>query len=339
MRKILAGMIILIVLAFGTVVLAAEGSSASSLLRGGVLFFMPVGEAVDNPFILNAETGISTAAKAFPNIPMARIYPYSTDHIHEYVKFAAQRGNNIMVGIGAYYAAAFEKIADIFPDKHFIVIEGQSDRPNIKSILFDNYEAGFLAGIAAAISTENNRVGFIGAAPVQPVMDFKKGFQDAVKKYNPKAIVNYRYAAVDYSGFSMVEKGFELAGQLYGQGCDTLFAAAGATGKGVIDAARTYRKYAIGVDSNQDGIAKGFVVTSVIKKVDTAIVNLIQSISTGTFTRDDEVYHIGNVGLTLTDFAFSRNRLGKEKIDRIRDAMFDLKRLHRDSLASEIRGK
>lgn len=338
MRRILGLLILGLILICGQSATAAEGLQ-KSILRGGVLFFMPVGDSAENPFIINAEAGISTASRTFRNIPMARIYPYSTDYIHEYVKFAAQRGNNIMVGIGTYYAPAFEKIADMFPDKHFIVIEGKSDKPNIKSLLFDNYEAGYMAGVVAAISTENNRVGFIGAAPVSPVTDFKQGFQDAVRRYNPKSIVNYRYAAVDYSGFSMEEKGFEMATDLYRQGCDILFAAAGATGKGVIDAARTHKKYVIGVDTNQDGIAKGFVITSVVKKVDTAIVNLIQSISSGTFNREDELYHIGNVGLTLTDFAFSRNKLGREKLNRIKDALYDMKRQHKDSLASEIRGE
>jgi basic membrane protein A len=308
-------------------------------VKAAVLFFMPTGNAYENPFTINAEKGIATAAKAFPNILSARIYPYSTTGIHEYVKFSAERGHKIMVGIGSYYAEAFEKIAHLFPDKHFIVIEGKSDLKNIKSILYDNYEAGYLAGAAAAVCTKTDKVAFIGAMPGALIDDYKKGFTDAVKKYNPKAIVSIKYISLKIDGFSNKEKAYEISSGLYRRNYDIIFGAAGESGLGIIDAARTNKKYAIGVDANQDGISKGYVLTSVVKNLDTAIVNLVQSISENKYTSRTQLYNVGNVGISLTDFEYTKDKISKQKMDKIKDIIFNIKKGHTNSLTSEIHGK
>lgn len=308
-------------------------------VKTAVLFFMPTGNAYENPFTIMAEKGIATASKAFPNILSARIYPYSTTGIHAYAKFSAERGHSIMVGIGSYYAPAFEKIAPLFPDKKFIVIEGDSKIKNIKSILYDNYEAGYLAGVAAAICTKTNKVGFIGGMPSEIINQYKLGFTAAVKKHNPRAIVSIKYVGINTSGFTNKDTAYRISNVLFRRGYDIIFGVAGESGIGIIDAARTNKKYAIGVDANQDGLAKGHVLTSVVKNLDTAIVNLVQTISEDKYTSRKKEYNVGNVGITLTDFRYSKNKISREKINKIKDIIFNMKKNHANSLTREIRGK
>lgn len=329
-----AALIFLVALIFPTVVLGAGGNVDPSK---AILFFMPSGNAFENPFITAAEKGIYAASKAFPEVPIARIYPYSVDTIHEYIRFAASRGHRIIVGVGAYYAPAFEKIAGDFPDHHFILIDAEVTLPNVKSVVFDNFEAGYMAGLVAGLGSENRRVGFIGACPIDLIRDFRKGYKAGVAAISPDTIVHTRFISSGFDGFSMADEASKIADELYRRGCDVLFSAAGASGLGVIDSARFNRKYVIGVDADQDGLAKGFVLTSVMKRVDSAVTNIIQAVSEGKLERGRLVYNLGNMGLTLTDFRFSENRMGRESIRKIRDLLFDLRLKYKDSLASEIR--
>lgn len=302
-----------------------------------ILFFMPSGNAFENPFITAAEKGIYTAAKAFPEVPIARIYPYSMATIHEYIKFAASRGHRIIVGVGAYYAPAFEKIAAEFPEHHFILVDAEVDIPNVKSVVFDNYEAGYMAGLVAGLASETRKVGFIGACPIGLIGDFRKGFKAGASVISPDIIVYTRFLSQGPEGFSMAYEASKVADGLYGRGCDILFSAAGASGLGVIDSARAKRKYVIGVDADQDGLAKGYVLTSVMKRVDAAVTNIIQEVSEGKLERGKLMYNLGNMGLTLTDFRYSENKLGKDSIRKIKDLLFELKLKYKNSLASEIR--
>lgn len=301
-----------------------------------VIFFMPVGDP-SNPFIHMSEVGIIAASSLFPNLKIARVYPYSDDYIHEYIKFTAMKGHDYIVGIGSYYADAFAKVADEYPNRSFIVIDGKSEKKNVKSITFANYEAGYLAGVVAGALSTQKSVGFIGGRNARPILDFQKGFEDAVKKMNGKITVTSKIIAEGNEGYSDIPAGNRIANEMYKSGCDVLFAAAGASGIGSIDAARTHKKYIIGVDSDQDGLAKGIVATSVIKRLDTAIVNLLQDIATGKFSFDEVSYNVGNVGFTLSNFNYTRDRIGKEKMDLIFDNIFEVKKKYDYSETSKVR--
>lgn len=304
--------------------------------EASVIFFMPVGDPA-NPFIHMSEIGIIAASSLFPNLKIARVYPFSDDYIHEYIKFSAMRGHDYIVGIGFYYADAFDKIADQFPNKNFIVIDGKSEKKNVKSITFNNYEAGYLAGVVASVVSESKKVGFIGGRESKPIFDFEKGFKDAVKNVNRSIDVSSKMISKGNEGYSNTEAGFAIANEMYKSGCDIVFAAAGASGLGSINAARTNNKFIIGVDSDQDPIAKGLVVTSVIKRLDTAVVNLLQDISTGKYNADEVSYNVGNVGFTLSSFNYSRDKIGKAKLDKIFDNIFEIKKKYDYSETSKVR--
>jgi len=326
----------LLVLVFVVCPFAAPSMAAieTPTVDAAIVFFMPVGSS-SNPFVHMAEIGIMAGSSLFPGLKIARVYPYSDEYINEYIKFTASRGRHYIVGIGSYYGDAFDKVADSFPNINFIVIDGKSSKKNVKSLVFNNYEAGYLAGVVAAQVTSTGRIGFIGGKETQVIYDFEKGFKDAAKNVSKDINVISKFISKDNDGYSNEKAGFEIASEMYKSGADILFAAAGSSGLGSIDAARASRKMIIGVDTDQDGIAKGLVVTSVIKRLDAAIVNLMQDIATGKYSSDEIVYNVGNVGFTLSSFSFTRDRIGKKKMDRIFDMIFDVKKKYDNSDVSK----
>lgn len=314
---------------------AAELMTESSV---SVIFFMPIGNSLD-PFIQMCEKGIHVSAALFPGLKIARVYPYSDDYVHEYIKFAAMRGHEYIVGIGSYYADAFEKIADEFPNKNFIVIDGKSTKKNVKSVIFNNTEAGVLAGATAGILTSNNKIGFIGGRETGIIFDFEKGFAEGVKKHNKKAELTVKYISKGNDGYTNQKAGFEIADAMYKNGADIIFAAAGASGLGSIEAARLNKKMIIGVDADQDELARGIVMTSIIKRLDTSIVNLLQSIATAKYDSKETVYNLANVGFALSSFTYSKNKIGKEKLDKIYDELFNLKKKYEYSERSKLKDR
>lgn len=336
MKKIVSSLLLLLVISVSLAcapLYAAEILAESSV---SVIFFMPIGNSLD-PFIQVSEKGIQVSAALFPNLKIARVYPYSDDYVHEYIKFAAMRGHDYIIGIGSYYADAFDKIADAFPGKNFIVIDGKSNKNNVKSIVFNNREAGYLAGAVAGILSETGKIGFIGGKETGIIFDFEKGFAEGVKKQNKKAEISVKYISKTNEGYTNQKAGFDIADAMYKSGTDMVFAAAGASGLGSIDAARLNKKMIIGVDADQDEVARGIVMTSIIKRLDTSIVNLLQSIATNKYDSKETVYNVGNVGFALSNFTFSKNKIKKACLDKIYDELFQMKKKYDYSEISKLK--
>jgi basic membrane protein A len=205
---------------------------------------------------------------------------------------------------GFTFGEAVGELQDKFPDVKFVIIDGEptdasgASLPlgdNTLSIYFAEQEAGFLAGIAAALQTETGKVGFIGGMEIPPVVNFGWGFLAGVAYANEKYDLNVDVAGFTYSGvFDQPQTGATLAGGMYDQGIDIIFHAAGGTGSGVITEAKTRGEagesvFVIGVDSDQfeDGVlANGtdsVILTSAIKRVDNAAYDSIDAFINGEF--------------------------------------------------------
>lgn len=327
---------VLLVLAL-TVTLIIPAAVQAESANASVIFFMPVGSA-DNPFVLMAEKGILAASQLHPEIPVARVYPFSVDQIHHYMAFAAGKGHAYIIGVGAYYADAFAKIADQFPNTHFVIIDGKLNKANVKSVVFNDYEGGMLAGAVAGVATQRNHVGFLGAMKDNPaVAEFARGFHDGVKKVNSRSRISVDYIGKTPAAFSDRQAGYDKAAAMYRNGCDVIFPAAGAAAIGSIDAARDKRKFVIGVDGDLDNRGVGYVLTSIMKRLDTAVLNLMRDIAENKLTTHTLEYNTGNEGFTLTSFPYTATTLGRDKLARIHDVLFELKCRHDGSLANRIR--
>lgn len=290
-----------------------------------VIYFMPVG-SLSNPFTQMAEVGIHLSASLYPQIKASRIYLYHDRRMDDYIKSILAAGDHAyIIGIGSNYAAIFDELADIYTDRHFVVIDAKTANGKVKSIEFDNFEAGYMAGAAAAAVTKSRKTGFIGGTRNKAILDFENGFKKAVLKNKPEikeTDIMVEYIAKGVEGFSDTAAGEKIADTMYSAGCDIIFAAAGASGLGAIDSAKKRQRYIIGVDSDQDSIAPGRVITSVIKRIDSAIINLAKDIAADKYDNTPLIYSFKNAGLTFSAFKHTKNKIGAKKYNKIFNALF-----------------
>ncbi|MEJ7136858.1 BMP family lipoprotein [Amphibiibacter pelophylacis] len=185
----------------------------------------------------------------------------------------AQRKNNPVITIGFIGESALKKVAPKFPNTQFVIVDSVVDQPNVKSIVFRDNEGSFLVGAVAALKSATGKVGFIGGMDVPLIRRFACGFAQGAKYANPKAEVLQNMTGTTPSAWNDPTKGGELAKSQMDRGVDVIFAAAGGTGVGVYQAAKDAKKFAIGVDSNQNYLFPGTMLTSMVKRVDVAVKN------------------------------------------------------------------
>jgi basic membrane protein A and related proteins len=185
-------------------------------------------------------------------------------------RFASQ-GNNPVVMAGFSQATALGVVAAEFPDTNFVIIDAVVDLPNVQSIIFDEHTGSYLVGALAALKSETGTVGFVGGMDVPIIHKFFCGYAQGVKAVNPDATVIENYTGTTPTAWNDPVTAGELTKAQFDAGADVVFAAAGGSGLGVLQAAADAGKLAIGVDSNQNYLQPGSVLTSMLKRVDNAV--------------------------------------------------------------------
>jgi basic membrane protein A and related proteins len=196
----------------------------------------------------------------------------------------AERGANPVVGIGFSIGSAMEKVAKDFPKTQFAVIDAAVSAPNVQSVLFKEHEGSFLVGLMAGMASKTGKVGFVGGMDIPLIRKFSCGFEQGAKYANPKAEVTINMTGTTPTAWNDPARGAELAKSQFASGVDVIFAAAGGTGMGVYQAAKDAGKLAIGVDSNQNHIQPGTMLTSMVKRVDLAVYTAFKGVTPGTTT-------------------------------------------------------
>ncbi len=180
----------------------------------------------------------------------------------------AQRGQDPIVGVGFSQTNAVDKVAKEFPKTRFTLIDGVVKQANVQSVLFKEHEGSFLVGVAAALASKSGKVGFVGGMDIPLIRRFACGYEQGVKYANPQAEVVQNMTGTTPAAWNDPGRGGELAKGQFDRGVDVIYAAAGATGIGVYQAAKDRGKFAIGVDSNQNHLHPGTMLTSMVKRVD-----------------------------------------------------------------------
>ena len=183
----------------------------------------------------------------------------------------AERGATPILAVGFSQASAVEKLAKEFPKTQFTLFDQVVKGPNIQSVLFKEHEGSFLVGMIAALTSKTGKVGFIGGMDIPLIRKFQCGYEQGVKYANPRAEVFVNMVGTTGAAWNDPARGGELARTQFAKGADVIFAAAGGTGMGVYQAARDAKKYAIGVDSNQNHIQPGTMLTSMVKRIDVSV--------------------------------------------------------------------
>jgi len=209
----------------------------------------------------------------------------------------AQKKFDLIIGIGFAQKEAIQKVAAQFPETHFALVDAEVDAPNVRSLMFEEQEGSYIVGAIAAMTSKTGKIGFVGGMDVPLIRRFEMGYEAGAKKINPDITILANYCGVTSEAWNNPPKGKELALAQYDAGADVIFAAAGASGLGVYDAAEERKKFAIGVDSNQDWVKPGFILTSMLKRVDLAVFNVIEQAQAGKFSAGLKRFGLADKGV------------------------------------------
>ena len=236
----------------------------------------------------------------------------------------ARDGNNPIVMAGFSWAAALDKVAAEYPDTDFAIIDMVVDQPNVRSVVYKEQEGSYLVGIMAAMASDSGTVSFIGGMDIPLIRKFACGYVGGAKAANPDATVLQAMTGTTPDAWNDPVKGGEIAKSQIAQGSDVVYAAAGGTGIGVLQAAASEGKLGIGVDSNQNGLQPGSVLTSMLKRVDVAVYNAFADANNGDFTYGFNVLGLAEDGV---DYAMDENNadlVSQEMLDAVEQAKADI---------------
>lgn len=216
---------------------------------------------------------VSRGAERFKketNIAVAEFEPSNETQFEQALRRFAQRGQDPIIAVGFAQAVALDKVAREFPNIHFTVIDSVVDLPNVQSVVFKEQEGSFLVGVLAAMASKTGKIGFVGGMDIPLVRRFQCGFEQGIKYASPSAELITNMTGTTPAAWNDPGRGAELAKGQFDRGVDVVYAAAGSTGLGILQAAKDRGKLGIGVDSNQNHLHPGNMLTSMLKRVDLA---------------------------------------------------------------------
>ena len=209
----------------------------------------------------------------------------------------ARRGATIVTAVGFSQTAAVDKVAREFPNTKFCLIDDKLDLPNVQSVTFKEHEGSFLVGMLAELASKTGKVGFVGGMDIPLIRNFLTGYEQGVKHVKADGEVFANMTGTTPAAWNDPTRGAELAKSQFGRGADVVFAAAGATGLGVLQAAVDAGKLGIGVDSNQNHLHPGAVLTSMVKRVDVTVYDCLKSAKDGTWKAGHRVVGLKEEGV------------------------------------------
>ncbi len=253
----------------GTVaVILAAGPAWAADVSPGLVYSM--GDKFDGSFNEAAFRGAEAFKKAtgvdYRDVTIANETQFEQAH-----RRLAQRGADPIVGVGFLQTASVTTVAREFPKVRFTVIDTVVDLPNVQSVLFREHEGSFLVGILAAMASKSGKVGFVGGMDIPLIRKFVCGYEQGARHADPKIEVLQNMTGNTPAAWTDPARGAELAKGQFDRGVDVIYAAAGTTGLGVLQAAKDRGKYGIGVDSNQNHLFPGTMLTSMVKGVALAV--------------------------------------------------------------------
>jgi len=233
----------------------------------------------------------------------------------------AEDGHSPVIIAGFTAAQAVDTVSQEFPETEFVIIDMVVDQPNVRSVVFKEHEGSYLAGIMAAKASETGTVGFVGGMSIPLISRFACGYKGGVMATNGEAKVIENFTGDTPAAWNDPVKGGEITNAQIAQGADVIYHAAGGTGVGVLQAAADAGKLGIGVDSNQNGLQPGSVLTSMLKRVDVAVYNAMQDgMSDEEFTNGVVVLGLAEDGVGVAMDDFNKDLVTEEMMAAVEDA-------------------
>ncbi|WP_316898162.1 BMP family ABC transporter substrate-binding protein [Pseudodesulfovibrio indicus] len=278
-----------------------------ALFAGNALALNPaviydMGGKFDKSFNQAAHMGAEQFSKE-SGVAYRDFEPTNESQYEQAMRRFASRGSDLIVVVGFSFASALEKIAPEFPDTRFVIIDMVVDQPNVQSVVFKEHEGSFLVGMIAAMKSKTGKVGFVGGMDVPLIRKFALGYKEGAHYVNKNIEVFQNMTGTTPAAWGDPIKAGELARSQFDRGADVIFTAAGGSGMGVLQAAADLRKYSIGVDSNQNYLFPGSVLTSMVKRVDLAVASAMDNALNGTWKPGVRVLGLAEGGV---DYALDK---------------------------------
>jgi basic membrane protein A len=250
----------------------------------------------DKSFNASAYQGVKRAEKELGVITKTVEAPDNSAY-ESLQRAFAEKKFDLVIAVGFHQLEAVKHNAVRFPEQKFLLVDEDAKEKNVRSVMFEEHEGSYLVGALAALHTKTGKVGFIGGMDVPLIRRFEMGYAAGAKKVNPKIEVISNYLGVTGEAWNNPPKAKELALDQYSRGAEVIFVAAGNSGLGVFDAAAEKQKLAIGVDSNQNWIKPGRILSSMLKRVDESVFDSIKSLKDGKFTTGLVRYGVKSKGV------------------------------------------
>lgn len=260
-------------------------------------------------------------------IVLRDIEPGNPTSIEPAMRAFAERGYDLIIGIGFAQTPIIELVAKDYPNIRFAVVDGVSNLPNVASLVFKEHEGSYLVGMLAAKTSKTGTIGFLGGMDIGLIHRFKEGYEEGARSVNPNIRVIPNYVGVTDAAWNNPGKGKEIALAQISKGADVIFTAAGNSGLGAFDAVEQQGKqngqathFVIGVDSNQNMVKPGFVLTSMVKRVDNAVYDIIKDVVNGQFQAGFHVYGLEKDGIAYAMDENNKSLISEEAIKQAEEA-------------------
>ena len=319
----------LLVSACGTTSLAEREGCQT---RVGIVF--DIGGKNDRSFNAAAWEGVQRAEREM-NICLYDIEPGNPTSIEPAMRAFAERGFDLVIGVGFAQGPIMQKVANDYPNIKFAIVDGvileadgKTPKPNVASLVFREHEGSYLVGMIAASKSRTGVIGFLGGMDIPLIHRFNKGYEEGAKAVNPDIRLITNYVGVTDHAWNNPGKGRELALSQIEKGADVIFTAAGNSGLGAFDAVEQFgrhqdgqaNRFVIGVDSNQNAVKPGFVLTSMVKRVDNAVYDVVAEVREGKFQGGFHVFGLDKEGVAYAMDEYNKPLIAEDVISRVEEA-------------------
>jgi basic membrane protein A len=314
-RQKLLALVCLLLVACASCTTKANDADDRSKVRVGIVF--DIGGKDDRSFNAAAYEGVKRAEREL-GIVLRDVEPGNPTSIEPAIRAFAERGYDLVIGVGFAQAPIMEIVAKDYPNINFAIVDGVSQLPNVASLVFKEHQGSYLVGMIAARTSKTGVLGFLGGMDIGLIHRFAKGYEEGAQSVNPNIRVIQNFVGVTDGAWNNPGRGKEIALAQIGKGADVIFTAAGNSGLGAFDAVEQAGKdangrathYVIGVDSNQNMVKPGFVLTSMVKRVDNAVYDIVNDVKNKRFQGGIHVF-----GLDKDGVAFSLDSYNQSLID------------------------
>ncbi len=266
-----------------SMMIAAVAVSASAFAANpklGIVY--DAGGKFDKSFNQSAFEG-ATRFKKDTGINFIEVQASSDTQAEQVLRGLARKKLDLIASIGFAQTQAVQKVAKEFPNVRFVLIDGVAQGNNVNSVTFKEEEGSYLVGVAAALASKSKKLGFIGGIDIPLIRTFACGYSQGAKATDKGATIVQNMVGTTSAAWNDPAKGGELARSQFERGVDVVFAVAGGSGMGTLQMAKEKGKLAIGVDSNQNALYPGTMLTSMVKRVDNAVYDSFTAMKNGTW--------------------------------------------------------